>query len=155
VQADPFAWEVAEHEEQLCRLWSVLYAARAELLTVERLISLDADRIEVMHAAVSAAWRWTAARAEAIGYSAAFAPDLEKASAEELVALAGWTPALTEAQASRLTEAASGGASREQFVHALHNETGLGNTWIAGFLTPSEPGASADTIAEHENGSPQ
>ncbi|MGH3755316.1 MAG: hypothetical protein ACRDRP_21995 [Pseudonocardiaceae bacterium] len=33
-----------------------------------------------------------------------------------LVALAGWTPALTEAQASRLAEAATGGGSREQFA---------------------------------------
>lgn len=152
VQADPFAWEVAEHEEHLCRLWSAIYAARAELLAVERLISLDADRIDIGHQAVTAAWRWAAARAEAIGYTAAFAPDLAKTSAADLVALTGWTPALTEAQASRLTEAASGGASREQFVHALHNETGLGNTWITGFLTPPEP---ADTITENENGTPQ
>ncbi|XVQ85011.1 hypothetical protein ACQP2K_40385 [Microbispora siamensis] len=145
VQADPFAWEVAEHEEYLCRLWSSLYAARAELLAVERLISLDADQIDVMYAVVTAAWRWAAARAEAIGYTTAFAPDLEKISADELVALAGWTPTLTEAQTSRLTEAASGGASREQFVHALHNETELGNTWINGFLAMPEP---ANTITE-------
>ncbi|MEV7806664.1 hypothetical protein AB0O28_27330 [Microbispora sp. NPDC088329] len=143
VQADPFAWEVSEHEEHLCRLWSALYAAHAELLTVERLISLNADRIDVMHAVVTAAWRWAAARAEAIGYTTAFAPDLGKTSADELVGLAGWTPTLTEAQTSRLTEAASGGATREQFVHALHNETELGNTWINGFLAMPEP---ANTI---------
>ncbi|WP_405085966.1 hypothetical protein [Microbispora sp. NBC_01389] len=152
VQADPFAWEVTEHEEHLCRLWSALYAARAELLAVERLISLDVNRIDVMRAMVTAAWRWAAARAEAFGYTAAFALDLEKISADELVALAGWTPELTEAQTSRLTEAAVGGASREQFVHALHNETGLGNAWINGFLAVPEP---ADPITEHENGSPQ
>jgi len=39
LQADPFAWEVAEQEEHLCRLWSAIYAARAELLTVERLVA--------------------------------------------------------------------------------------------------------------------
>jgi hypothetical protein len=131
VQADPFAWEVAEHEEHLGRLWSAIYAARAELLAVERLISLDADRIDIGHQAVTAAWRWAVARAEAIGYTTAFAPDLEP---DRLIALAGWVPALTEAQASRLTEAATGGASREQFVHSLHGETGLGNTWAQGFL---------------------
>lgn len=155
VQADPFAWEVTEHEEHLCRLWSAIYAARAELLTVERLISLQADRSDVMHAVVTAAWRWAAARAETIGYTPAFAPELEKTSADELVALAGWTPPLTEAQASRLTEAASSGASREQFVHALHNETGLG-IWINGFLTRREPATSTGaTTIENENGSPQ
>jgi hypothetical protein len=150
VQADPFAWEVAEHEEQLCRLWSALYTARAELLAVERLISLGADRIDVRHAAVTASWRWAAARAEAISYTA-FAPEPAKVSVDELVALAGWTPALTEAQTSRLTEAASGGTSREQFVAALHNEIGLGDPWMHGFLIPP---TSADTITEqHKNGS--
>jgi len=152
VQADPFAWEVAEQEEHLCRLWSAIYAARAELLTVERLVSLDADRIDVAHAAVTAAWRWAVARAEAIGYTASFATDLEAVPVDDLVALAGWAPTLTPAQASRLTEAASGGASREQFVHALHDETGLGNTWIDAFLTRPPAAASADATPEQENG---
>ncbi|WP_407565539.1 hypothetical protein [Streptomyces sp. 184] len=134
VQADPFAWEVAEHEEQLSRLWSAIYAARAELLAVERLISLQADRTTTLHTATTAAWRWAAARAEAISYTTAFAPD-RQSPADELVALAGWTPALTEAQKSRLTEAAAGGADREQFVAALHGETGLANAWTHGLLT--------------------
>lgn len=132
VPADPFAWEVTEHEEQLMRLWSALYVARAELLAVERLVSLQADRVDLIHAAVTAAWRWAAARAEAISYTAAYAED--DVPVGELIALAGWTPVLTEAQASRLTEAAAGGVSREQFVHGLHNETGLGDTWIGGLL---------------------
>ncbi|MGH3810480.1 MAG: hypothetical protein ACRDRU_28440 [Pseudonocardiaceae bacterium] len=136
VQADPFAWEVAEDEEQLSRLWSAIYAARAELLAVERLISLRADQMDILRIAVTAAWQWAAVRAEAIRYTTAFAPELE---ADGLVALAGWTPALTEAQASRLTEAAIGGASREQFAAALRGENGLGNAWAEGFLarTPS------------------
>lgn len=149
VPADPFAWEVAEHEEQLVRLWSAFYAARAELLAVERLISLGANRIDVIHAAVTAAWRWAAARAEAISYTSAYAHESD-ASVDDLVSLAGWTPELTEAQASRLTEAAVGGASREQFVHALHNETGLGNTWVDGLL-----GQNPLPTAIDENGSAQ
>jgi hypothetical protein len=132
VPADPFAWEVTGHEEQLMRLWSALYAARAELLAVERLVSLQADRIDLIHAAVTAAWRWAGARAEAISYTSTYAE--EEKVVNELLALAGWTPPLTEAQASRLTEAAAGGASRERFAHALHNQTGLGNTWIDGLL---------------------
>jgi hypothetical protein len=137
VQPDPFAWEVAEHEEQLSRLWSAIYDARAELLAVERLISLRADRMDIIQAAVTAAWRWAAARAEAISYTTAFAPEPDT-SVDELVALAGWTPSLTETQASRLTEAAIGGASREQFVAALHSETELGNTWAGGFLARTQ-----------------
>lgn len=148
VPADPFAWEVAEHEEQLSRLWSAIYAARAELIAVERLISLDADRIDIIHTAVTAAWRWATARAEAIGYTAAFAPDPE-ASVAELVALAGWAPTLTPGQASRLTEAAAGGLTREQFTANLHGETGLGNTWVDGFLTRAAP---SRIIPEQQNG---
>lgn len=144
ILADPFAWEVAENEEQLSRLWSAIYAARAELLAVERLISLRADRMDILRMAVTAAWRWAAARAEAINYTTAFAPE-PQTSVDELVALAGWTPALTAAQVSRLTEAATGGASREQFVAALHGENGLGNVWTEGFLahTPSPENTSA------------
>lgn len=138
IPADPFAWEVSEHEEQLTRLWSAIYAARAELLAVERLLSLQVDRQAVVRVAVTAAWRWAAARAEAIGYLTAFAPDLE-ASADELLNVAGWVPALTAAQVSRLTEAASGGVSREAFVTTLHGETGLGKVWIDGFLTRTAP----------------
>lgn len=142
ILADPFAWEVAEHEEQLSRLWSAIYAARAELLAVERLISLRADRTDIGRAAVTAAWRWAIARAEVIGYTAGFAPELEQ-SVDELVALAGWAPALTTAQASRLAEAAAGGATRDQFVASLHSEADLSLVWIDGFLarrvsTPAE-----------------
>lgn len=149
VYADPFAWEVAEQEEQLCRLWSAIYAARAELLAVERLISLDADRVDVVTTAVTAAWRWAVARAEAISYSTAFDREMD-ASPDELVALAGWTPALTPAQVSRLTEAAAGNASRERFTANLHSETGLGNTWVNGFL--ARPRITDSN--ESENGSP-
>ncbi|CRK56871.1 hypothetical protein [Alloactinosynnema sp. L-07] len=136
VPADPFAWEVTEHEEQLMRLWSALYAARAELLAVERLVSLEADRVDLIRAAVTAAWRWAAARAEAISYTAYAEDDLP---VSELVTLAGWTPALTDAHASRLTEAAAGGVSREQFVHNLHSETGLSEIWIDGLLRLDPP----------------
>lgn len=144
ISADPFAWEVAEHEEQLSRLWSAIYVARAELLAVERLISLRAHRTDVIATAVTAAWRWAAARAEAISYTTAVAPELD-ASAEELVALAGWTPPLDPAQTSRLTEAAAEGASREQFVASLHNEIELGNAWVDGFLAgPASPEITPD-----------
>lgn len=152
VHADPFAWEVAEHEEHLCRLWSAIYAARAALLAVERLASLGTDRTDISRAAVTAAWRWGAARAEAIGYTAAFADGQDKASPDDLVALAGWAPELTPGQASQLTEAACDGASREQFVHALRGAAALGNTWINGFLTSHEPPAPADPITENTNG---
>ncbi len=149
VQADPFAWEVAEHEEQLSRFWSAIYAARAELLAVERLISLRADRFDVITTALTAAWRWAAARAEAISYTTAFAAERES-SVDELVALAGWTPTLTLVQASKLTEAAAGGANRERFTAALRGETGLGDTWVQGFL--AHHASPTAEITPEENG---
>lgn len=149
VPADPFAWEVTEHEEQLTRLWSAIYAVRAELLAVERLVSLQAGRSDLIHAAVTAAWRWAAARAEAISYTSAYATESDL-PVDQLLALAGWTPTLREAQAFRLTEAAAGGVTREQFVHALHSETGLGNAWVDGLL-----GLDPIPDTTNENGSPQ
>jgi hypothetical protein len=126
-------------------LWSAVYAARAELLKVERLISLRVDRIDILYTAVTAAWRWASARVEAISYTTAFAPRQLETSVAELVAMAGWAPPLTETQTSRLTEAAAGGATREQFVAALHGETGLGNAWTEGFFADT---ASPDIIPE-------
>lgn len=131
---DPFAWEVAEHEVHLARLWASIYAARAALLTVDRLISLEAGHSEIGRASVTAAWRWATAHAEAIIYTSGFATDL---SPDDLVALAGWTPALTAEQAERLLAAAQGGqASREQFVADLHDETELSTAWKRGFQLP-------------------
>jgi hypothetical protein len=149
VPADPFAWEVTEREEQLMRLWSALYAARAALLAVERLVSLQTDQIDLIHTAVTAAWRWAAARAEAISYTTSYAE--EDLPVEQLLAMIGWTPALTEAQASRLTEAAAGGVTREQFVHALHCETRLGDLWVEGMLGRDPIPDTSD----HENGTEQ
>jgi hypothetical protein len=145
--ADPFAWEDAEHEEQLNRMWSAIYAARAELLAVERLISMRADLIDIVATAVNAAWRWATARAEAIGYSTAFAPELES-SVDELLALAGWVPPLTAAQAARLTEAAADGASRDQFTEAMHGEIGLGEIWVNRFLTRHTESGDAEVALE-------
>ena len=130
IPADPFAWEVTEHEEVLTRLWAAIYALRAELLAVERLRSFGADRQQVIRQAVTAAWRWAQASLEAMSYASAADAD----DAGDLVALAGWTPPLTGDQAARLREAAADGADRAGFVAAMHNKTELGVAWIEGFL---------------------
>jgi hypothetical protein len=134
VAADPFAWEVTEQEEQLCRTWAAIYALRTELLGLERQISLRSDRTDLGYKAVTAAWRWALARTEALTYAAATGADDPEAITNDLVALAGWTPPLTSAQAVRLTHAAVCGASRAQFVAALHDETELGAAWVGGLL---------------------
>ncbi|MEU6698978.1 hypothetical protein [Pseudonocardia sp. NPDC046786] len=158
VGADPFAWEVAEQEEALTRVWSAIYALRAELLAVERLISLDLGDQQVMAHAVTAAWRWARASNAARSYTSAFGPGPGTAegvssdrAADELVALAGWTPALTTPdraapaltsvltleQLHRLRDAAAGEATRAQFVAALHDEVELVDAWITPFLDPT------------------
>lgn len=131
---DPFAWEVAEHEVHLARLWAAIYAARAALLTIERLISLEAGHTEIGRAAVTAAWHWATARAEALTYTSGFDTDQ---SPDDLIALAGWTPALTAEQVARLVTATQNGdATREQFIADLHGETELSTAWIGGFQSP-------------------
>jgi hypothetical protein len=121
---------VAEHEEALSRLWAMIYAARAELLAVDRLLSFGADRQQVIRQAIDAAWHWAQASLEAASYTAAFGTG----EAGDLVALAGWTPPLTAEQAASLCSAAANGVDRAGFVAALHHETDLGAAWIGGFL---------------------
>ena len=134
VPADPFAWEVAEHEEALSRLWAAIYAARAELLAVERLVSFGTDRQQVIRQAVTAAWRWAQAGLEATSYAGAFGTHPDEVSAHDLVVLAGWTPPVTAEQAARLRQAAAGAADRASFAAALHDETELGAAWIEAFF---------------------
>jgi hypothetical protein len=146
VPADPFAWEVTEQEEALARVWSAIYALRAELLAIERLVSLDADRQQVIAHIVTAAWRWALASTAATDYATAFSStsgtssdDERERTAAELVALAGWVPPLWPAQQERLRAAVAGEATRANFVAAMQDEVGLGNTWITAFITPTKP----------------
>jgi hypothetical protein len=155
VPADPFAWEVAEHEEALSRLWSAIYALRAELLAVERLISFGVDRQQVIQQTMTAAWRWALASTEAASYAAAFGTDAigGEVSTHDLVALAGWTPPLSPEQRSRLRAAAARGTDRDRFVAAAHAETELDHAWIDAFLASEEPGSpqndSTNDTARH------
>lgn len=152
VAADPFAWEVAEHEEALSRLWAAIYALRAELLAVERLVSFGADQQQVIQQAVTAAWRWALASTDAASYVDAFGAEAtgREVSAHDLVALAGWIPPLSSEQQSRLLAAAEGGADRDRFVAALHAETELGHPWIDAFLTLLGSGCSGNSINDTE-----
>jgi len=148
IPPDPFTWEVIEHEEALARLWGAVYALRAELLAVERLVSFEADRQQVIRQAVTAAWRWGLASAEAASYTAAFGGDAngDDVSAHDLVELAGWTPTLPPGGASALRAAAADGADRAGFVAALHDNISLGNAWVEPFLDRGQTASSpADT----------
>lgn len=150
VPADPFAWEIAEHEEALARLWSAIYALRAELITVARLTSLGAGRQQVIDHTVTAAWRWALASTEASRYAAAFdTTDGDPVNtAHDLVSLAGWTPSLATAHAERLRAAAAGGADRAAFVAALDDDAELGSAWVEAFYTPTSDDARRKTAKD-------
>ncbi|MGI5155847.1 hypothetical protein [Microbispora sp. CA-102843] len=108
--ADVFAWEVAEHEEALSRLWSGVYALRADLLAVARLASMDAGQDQVHAAADAALRRYAELMAAASTYRAAYGDALLHADGpmppEHLARLAGWVPPLTDNQIETLTAAA-------------------------------------------------
>jgi hypothetical protein len=136
VVADPFAWEVAEHEEALSRLWAAIYALRSELLAVERLVSLGANPQLVTRQAVTAAWRWARTTALAESYNTAFGGPTGDPDAQDWVALAGWTPPLTGTQVERLRAAAGDDTDRAAFVATLHDDTDLGTAWTRGLTAP-------------------
>lgn len=111
---------------------------------MEKLLSLGADRREIIVHAVTAAWRWAQAGIGANRYTAAFGTGTAgEVIAHDLVALAGWTPLLTLEQETRLRAPAAGGADQAAFAAALHDDTELGAAWIDAFFasrgeTPTE-----------------
>ncbi|MEU8538897.1 hypothetical protein AB0C52_02680 [Streptomyces sp. NPDC048717] len=119
--SDPFAWEAIEHEEALTRLWACVYALRAELLAVERQVSMD-DEAAAITTANTALWRYGHLQAEARRYRAAYGgallPDGSTAPAD-LAQLAGWTPALPPGWTELVADASSEG-NTALFMLAVH-----------------------------------
>lgn len=118
--ADVFAWEAAEHEEALTRLWACVYALRAELLAVERQVSMG-DTEAALTTADTALWRYGQLQAEArryrTAYGAALLPD-GTAGPHELAALAGWAPRLSQTDTALLADIASAN-SQNLFLRTL------------------------------------
>ncbi|MDX3589057.1 hypothetical protein [Streptomyces europaeiscabiei] len=135
---DVFAWEVAEHEEALCELWSRLYALRAALLKTARLASMDGH--VPPDASDEVLWRYAALRVAVRHYRAAYGPVLLPASdapvaPADLEKLAGPVPQLpptdlallsalpetsdVQAFAARLGESSDGVRIRDAWHRAL------------------------------------
>lgn len=131
IPAEPFAWEVAEHEAALTAVWAAIYALRAELLTIERLLSLGAGRSEVVPHAVDAAWAWGRTRRAALDFTDGWDTGLDP---HALVALAGWAPALAAPEADRLTQAAAAASDRTAFLTAVRSDIALSDAWIEPFF---------------------
>lgn len=135
--ADVFAWEAAEHQQALARLWSAVYALRAELLAVARLVSMDAHH-ELDTAADLALWRQALVLSAAQDYRAAYGGVLLHAATElgpaEVAAFAGWTPALTDEQVHALASCADRQGGFADFTAHLSATTSGGDlitTWRA------------------------
>lgn len=131
ITRDPFAWEVTAHEEALTRVWAAVYALRADLLLVERLISLEGTAEEIADALASAAWRWGLARNIAVDFADAYPGE---AGADDLMALAGWCPLLTPEEAVKLRAAAEAAGTADAFLAAVAADLDLDQTWVRPYL---------------------
>jgi hypothetical protein len=138
ITTDPFAWEVTAHEEALTRVWAAVYALRAELLLVERLVSLGETAEEIAAALAGAAWRWGLARNVAADFADIY-PD--EASADDLMALAGWCPLLTPEAAVKIQAAAETAGDADAFRAAIAVDLDLDQTWVLPYLdaAPTDP----------------
>ncbi|MBB6039858.1 hypothetical protein [Phytomonospora endophytica] len=134
VPADPFAWEVAEEEEAVSRLWAAIYGLRAELVAIERLVSLGSEEAQIVPRAVTAAWMWGRASAAAVAHGQAYGRN-DGQTPDVMLSLAGWTPPLPAPLATRLREAASTADSRREFLASVRGDVELGNAWIRPFLS--------------------
>lgn len=122
-QPDFFAWEAAEHQHTLAALWGAAYLLRAELLTVARLVSMDAPGPELNGAAAAALWRYAQVLAAVARYRAAYGDALLHAGPglgpQEIAGSAGWTPPLTPAQELLLASLGSPGRGLSEFTARL------------------------------------
>ncbi|GAA1441646.1 hypothetical protein GCM10009602_17000 [Nocardiopsis tropica] len=136
--ADVFAWELTEHEDQLSRVWAGIYALRADLLTLDRMIAMGQERAQMRCQADTAAWRYGLLLAAIARYRDAYPPGafgaLADTSSEDLVAMAGWVPSLTSAAVDALTIAGEQHPERDDFVSAVSAATDLDSAWFRPWL---------------------
>lgn len=97
---DMWAWEAAEHEEHISRLWASVYALRAELLACARLASFDPLSAGLRDAADAALWRLGQLHVAISAYRRAYGNRLLHGdiAPETLIGLAGWSPPLDPAE---------------------------------------------------------
>lgn len=134
--ADVFAWEAIEHQHTLAALWGAVYLLRAELLTVARLVSMDAPAVESNGAATAALWRHAQVLAATASYRASYGAVLlhtaTELAPEQIGASAGWTPALAPAQELLLAELGEPEQGLVDFTARLDEAAGgpeLAATW--------------------------
>jgi hypothetical protein len=122
--ADVFAWEAAEHEQAVATLWAEVYALRAALLAVARVVCMHgATHPETGAATETALWRAALLHHAVLAYQDAYGPQLLGADLgvgpEDLAAMAGWHPALDPAVQSELAALAATHPTPDDFLRAL------------------------------------
>jgi hypothetical protein len=133
-----FAWEVTEQAEQLARLWSGVYALRAELLACQRLASMDPCGPAVTEAAQHVLWHTARLHAAVAGYRRAYGNRLLHAQVPPgaLVALAGWAPPLTDQQITLVCRYVPDSHDERTFTRRLSNTpegARLRQEWVTAF----------------------
>lgn len=133
--ADVFAWEAAEHQHAIARLWGAVYLLRAELLTVARLVSMSAPADELAKSLNAALWRHALVLAASEQYRAAYGAVLLHAETVlgpgQIAASAGWTPELTVDQERTLINCADPAKGLADFSAALAGAEGGGELAMA------------------------
>ncbi|MBB5867383.1 hypothetical protein F4553_000762 [Allocatelliglobosispora scoriae] len=139
--ADMFAWEAVEHEEQLSRLWSSVYALRAELLACERWASMDPGSGEHVDAADAALWRVGQLHVAIRSYRRAYGSRLLHGDIppERLIGMAGWTPDLRPPDVELLCHRGPDAERLRGFLDDLTAAPGgqdLRDRWVSDLLVP-------------------
>lgn len=122
--ADVFAWEAVEHEQAIAALWAGVYALRAALLAVARLVSMHgAARPETEAATETALWRAAVLHHAVLAYRDAYGSQLLGADPgigpEDLAALVGWHPAFDPLVQGELAALAQAHPTPDDFRRAL------------------------------------
>lgn len=120
--ADVLAWEAVEHEETLMRLWASIYDLRAQLLSIERLSSMEAAAGILAAAADTALWKTAVMLDRIERYRSAYGVRLLHSEWDigpaDALGLAGWIPTLSEVEMTVLLKSAIG-ASEGSFLSAI------------------------------------
>jgi hypothetical protein len=138
---DMFAWEAVEHEEHLSRLWSAVYAVRAELLACERMASMDPGSGEHAGAAEAALWRYGQLHVVIRAYRCAYGARMLHGgiAPEHLVGMAGWTPPLTPQDIDMVCHRSPDAARLRTFLSEMTADPDgqhIRDRWVNALLVP-------------------
>lgn len=96
---DALAWEAVEHEENMLRIWAAIYSLRSQLIRIQRLVSMGTSRATLHQESFKAFWLAAVlvdlGEKYRIAYGERLVQNDSEINLQDLVNLAGWTPALS------------------------------------------------------------